>query len=96
MGPVTHLIDLVAQLASLDPEATIYVAEPWACDSPAIVDKEPPTGGLPDAAMRQGLKYFLEVFVARDFLDDWESSLDKTPTDQARCDRLIRYAVNDA
>jgi hypothetical protein len=96
MGPITHLIDLVVKLASLDSEATIYAAEPWASDSLAIVDKEPPTGGLPEAATCQGLKYFLEVFVARDFLDDWESSLDKTPTDQARCERLIRYVVDDA
>jgi hypothetical protein len=96
MGPVTPLIDIVTRLQSLDPDATIYVAEPWRCESSAMVDVEPASGGLPEAVCRRGLKYFLEVFVARDFLADWQSTLDKPPTDQERCDRLIRYAVDDA
>lgn len=96
MGPVTPLIDIVTKLGTLDPDATIYVAEPWTCDSSAMVDVEPPSGGLPEAASRHGLRYFLEVFVARDFLADWQATLDEAPTNEERCDRLIRYAVDDA
>jgi hypothetical protein len=96
MGPVTPLIDIVTKLGTLDPDATIYAAEPWTCESSAMVDVEPASGGLPEAASRSGLKYFLEVFVAHDFLADWQATLDKQPTDQERCERLIRYAVNDA
>jgi hypothetical protein len=96
MGPVTPLIDVVTTLESLDPDATIYVAEPWSPESSALVDFEPASGGLPEVASRSGLKYFLEVFVARDFLADWQATLDKQPTDQERCERLIRYSVNDA
>ena len=96
MGPMTPLIDIVTKLGALDPDATIYVADPWTCESLAVVDVEPASGGLPEAASGSDLKYFLEVFVARDFLADWEATLDKQPTDQERCERLIRYAVNDA
>jgi hypothetical protein len=96
MGSVTPLINIVMNLESLDPDATIYVAEPWACESSATVDVEPPSGELPETASRHGLKYFLEVFVARDFIEDWQSTLDKPPTDRERCERLIRYAVDDA
>jgi hypothetical protein len=70
------LINLVTDLDSLDSDDTIYVAESWTCDSLAIVEIEPPSGGLPEAASRHGLKYFLEVFVARDFLADWQLTLD--------------------
>jgi len=96
MGQVTKLIDLVMTLESLDENATIYAAEPWSGESPAMVEVEPPSGGLPDGAAHAGLKYFLEVFVARDFLADWESGLDKATSARERCDRLIRYAVDDA
>lgn len=96
MGSMTPLIDVVTKLESLDPDATIYVAEPWSRESSALVGFEPASGGLPEAASRNGLKYFLEVFVARDFLADWQATLDQQPTDQERCERLIRYAVNDA
>lgn len=96
MGQVTKLIDLVAALESLDPNATIYAGEPWSSESPAVVEAEPSSGGLPQVAAQAGLNYFLEVFVARDFLADWESGLDRSPTVQERCDRLIRYALDDA
>ena len=93
---MTPLIDLVRDLASLDRDATIYAAEPWTCDSPAIVQLERASDELPEEAMRHGLKYFLEVFVAKDFLDDWQSTFKTPPTAEAQCDRLIRYAADDA
>ncbi len=96
MGQVRKLIDVVATMESLEESATIYVAEPWSSDSPAIVEVEPSSGGMPEAATKARLKYFLEVFVAREFFAGWESGLDKTPSARERCDRLIRYAVDDA
>ena len=96
MGQVMKLSDVLAQLDSLDREATIYAAQPWTHDSAAIVEAEPSSGGLPEAAAQRGMAYFLEVFVAHDFVEDWEASLDKPPSAAERCDRLIRYAVDDA
>lgn len=96
MGTVRSLVAVVDALESLDPEATIYVAAPWTGESAALVEFEPAAGGLPEAAVRDGLKYFLEVFVARDLLADWQMSLNQQPTAEERCERLIHYAVNDA
>jgi hypothetical protein len=96
MRQVEKLIDVVTTMESLDEGATIYVGEPWASESPAIVEVEASSGGLPEAATKARLKYFLEVFVAREFLAGWESGLDKAPSAGERCDRLIRYAVDDA
>ena len=90
------LLDAINTLDDLDEVSTIYAAEPWAENSKAIVAQEPASGGLPAEAEKLGLKYFLEVFIARDFLDDWKGSLDEEPTLQEKCARLIQYAINDA
>lgn len=96
MEEVSRIGDTIGRLASLDQDATIYAAEPWTAESVAIVAIEPDSGGIPEEAATRGLKYFLEVAVARDFLEGWESTLDSTPTAPERCARLIRYAIDDA
>ena len=41
--------------------------------------------------------YFLEAFIARDFLDDLEASGEaKILSEIERCGRIIRYAETDA
>jgi hypothetical protein len=90
------LLDTLRDLYSLDGESTIYAAKPWIADSEAIVALEPETGGLPAEAQQLGLKYFLEVFVAREFLEGWIESLDAEPDPYSKCARLIQYAVRDA
>ena len=96
MGEVTRIGDAIGRLVSLDQAATIYAAEPWTAESTAVVAIEPDTGGIPEEAATRGLKYFLEVAVARDFLEGWEATLDTTQTASERCARLIRYAIDDA
>jgi hypothetical protein len=93
---VIRLADAVAGLASFDESATIYAAEPWNAESAAVIATEPESGGLPEGASPRGLKYFLEVSIARDFLEGWEATLSGRPSEQERCARLIRYAIDDA
>jgi hypothetical protein len=88
------LIEAIGNLEKHDAEATIYAAEPWGDESQAVIAFEPEEGGVPVEA--ENLSYFLEVFVARDFLEDWEPTLQSQPTLQDRCARLIQYAINDA
>ena len=90
------LIKLMQKIESLDKESTIYVDKPWTESSKALVLREPESGELPSEAKKLGLSYFLEVSIARDFLEDWIVSLDTTPTPQEKCLRLIQYATNDA
>lgn len=91
-----RLIDAIQQLESFDPEATIYGEKPWTEGSQVVVASEPEAGGLPDEALRRGFDYFLEVFVAQEFLEDWRAGLSAEPTLQEQCRRLIQYAVYDA
>lgn len=90
------LIEAIRDLASLDEANTIYASEPWTPDSEVIVAPEPSSGGLPEEAKRLGLKYFLEVFIARDFLGGWSANLHEEPTLQEKCARVIKYAITDA
>jgi hypothetical protein len=96
MGQMMTLFEAIRDMSSLDEESTIYAAEPWTADSKTIVAPEPEAGGLPPEAQGFGLKYFLEVFIAREFLEGWVSSLDTEPTLQEKVARLIKYAISDA
>jgi len=96
MGQVMTLADVLGSFESFEAEDTIYAAEPWSKGSKAVVAHEPKTGGVPQEVQAQGMKYFLEVFVARDFLEDWKRTLDKEPTRDEVCARLIHYAIHDA
>jgi hypothetical protein len=74
-------------------DETIYAVEPWGGDAEALL-----SSGTPDTTCRivQGGKsyaYFLESFIARDFLDDLDAPDD---AGEAACERLIRYAIYDA
>jgi hypothetical protein len=90
------LLDIISNLDDFDEAATIYAKAPWRCDAVAVVAREPGEGGLPEEAKRLGFDYFLEVFIARDFLEDWMPSCQSLPTPQEKCDRVIQYAMNDA
>jgi len=88
------LIEAIGNLEKHDAEATIYATEPWRAESQAVVAFEPEEGGVPAEA--ENLSYFLEVFIAREFLEDWELTLESPSRLQERCARLIQYAINDA
>lgn len=88
------LLEAVQQIATLDGESTIYARLPWSSTSDAQLAVE---GSEEERkAKAAGLRYFIEVFIARDFLEDWRASEKKPPTDEQCCERLIEYATNDA
>jgi hypothetical protein len=46
--------------------------------------------------LEAGLPYFLEIDIARDFVEDWIKHLGFDPGPSAICGRVIQYAINDA
>jgi hypothetical protein len=96
MGQRMILGEVLANLAQLDREDTIYVAEPWTRESEAIIAREPDEGGVPEEVSDAKLSYFLEVSVAQEFVAGWLASQKEVPTSFAICERLIDYAANDA
>lgn len=95
-GNKMKLIDVINQLDSFGDESTIYVEQPWNPDSIALVAVESEEGGIPDEAAKINAEYFLEVFLANEFLEGWLANLDQTPPIKDQCLRLIKYAENDA
>lgn len=95
MGTMT-LLDVVRDLNKFDQESTIYAMEPWTVDSKVMLIREDESETALRELKKQGFKYFLEVFLAHDFIEDWEIGLLKPPTLQEKCLRLIQYAVKDA
>jgi hypothetical protein len=92
----TTLLEVVRKLEFLSDEATICAAKPWTLASQAILVAEADDWGMSPEARELGLSYFLEVFVAREFLNGWTKNSDTEPTLQEKCARLIQYVVNDA
>ena len=90
------LQDVVSKIDEFDEDQTIYLQHPWTHTSTAIVEFEPDDGGLPSVAEELGLGYFVEVAVAREVLEDWESELSTPPAVSEQCKRLIQYAATEA
>ena len=91
MGKKMKLLEVVKDIGHLNPDLTIYVQQPWKVDSEAILAEETDGGEVPN-----GMEYFIEVFVAKDFLEDWINSKNIQPSIEDQCSRLIHYAQNDA
>jgi hypothetical protein len=88
------LIEAVQQLVKLDGDLTIYARDPWTQSSDTQLAVE---GSEEEKRTKtEGLRYFLEVSLAREFLDDWRSIQKKPQSDEQCCARLIEYATNDA
>lgn len=90
------LIEIVANLGTCDPQATIYAAKPWTCDSLVVVTPEPAGGGLPPEAEARGTVYFIEVNLAQELLADWVHAESRPTSAREQCERLIQYATYDA
>ena len=90
------LLEVIQELDTFDNQGTIYAAKPWTENPEAMVMQESESGAPPSEAEKLGLKYFLEISIAHDFIQDWMASLDVEPSSLQKCLRLIQYAVNDA
>jgi len=90
------LKDAVRDLKLLDQEGTIFAIEPWTENSFVVIERVPETGLARTEAMKRGFKYFLEVWIAEEFLQGWKENLGAEPSLKQQCDRLIQYAIRDA
>ena len=96
LGPTVTLIEIIRSLDSFASDGIICARRPWAENSEAIVVVDLEARHLPLEAEKLRMDYFLEVNIARDFLEDWGASLIPKPTLEERCARLIKYAFTDA
>ena len=92
MGNTITLLDMAQNLLVLDRELTIYAAKPWTPESAAILAEQDDKPGY-STAPKGGMAYFIEVFIAQGFLEEWVK--EGRPAREI-CERLIHYAIYDA
>lgn len=81
------LYEIIKNIDSYNIEDTIYAEEPWNLYSSSLVINEDEQG----AQMNSSKKYFLEVFLVKELLEDLSSELSL----EEKCNRIIYYAIND-
>lgn len=94
---MTTLAELLAELDTLDDDATIFTAiAPYAnAETPAVVAVPAEDGSVPDRV--DGLGYFLEVDIAKEVVEIWSQWRDgREPTLRQVVEAVVHYAVNDS
>jgi len=88
-----RLVDVIRELTSFEDKADIYAREPWTEDSEAVVVQ-----GEAECtrATHRGLMGFMEIRMAREFLEGWFQNVPERPSLAEQCARLIHYARFDA
>ncbi|MCY9846387.1 hypothetical protein [Vibrio caribbeanicus] len=75
------LRDLVPDIASLDPDLTVYIDSEWSPESNILLCVEPEDGSSPE-----GFEHFLEVFLLQELFEDMPD---------ITVERIIKYAQED-
>jgi hypothetical protein len=91
-----NLEKFIRELNEVDEDLIIFQKDKLSIDSEiALLNGE---GGENGVIIKDGAKYLylLEVFIAKEFIADWKSSLKSTPTDSEIALRLFEFAINDA
>lgn len=90
------LTNLIKDIENIDQEAIIFQEDRENPNSDIIISfAEEVDEGIKEV---EGRKYYylIEVFLAKEFLENWEASLDYRPTLEHKTKRLYDYAINDA
>ncbi|SEJ84050.1 hypothetical protein SAMN05216327_12355 [Dyadobacter sp. SG02] len=90
------LIDLVENIENADPDAIIFQEDMTNPSSDIILSF---VGGEDQEIKEErGRKYhyLIEVFLAKEFIEDWNASLGYEPSAEETAKRLYEYAINDA
>jgi len=90
------LVDFIERRKEIDDNLVIFIKNKndWKSDIVLVDVQEKDEGDW----IINGEKYFyfMEIFVANDFIDDWLFSLPEIPSSNIIAKRLFMYAINDA
>jgi hypothetical protein len=90
------LVDLVNTINTVDEESIIFQEDRENFDSDIILSfAEEGDEGVKEEGEKK-YYYLIEVFLAKEFIDDWVASLNYKPTVNEIAKRLYEYAINDA
>ena len=90
------LIDVVGNIDSIEDELILFQVDRDDFSSDVILaNAEEGDGGMKNEDGKT-YYYLLEVFLAKEFIEDWIRSLDYVPNSNEIARRLHYYAINDA
>jgi len=90
------LIDLIKDIENVDQDYIIFQEYRDNPNSNIILSyAEEGDRGIKEHAGRK-YYYLIEVFLAKEFVDDWKASLNYNPSFEETVKRLYDYAINDA
>lgn len=91
-----NLVDFIKNIEKIDDDAIIFQENKENSNSDVILSyAEDGDKGIKE---KDGRKYFylIEVFLAKEFIEDWLATLDFKPTSEKIAKRLYEFAINDA
>ena len=90
------LIDLIEGIENVNEELIIFQENMGDFDSDIILAfGEEGDEGVKEENEKK-YHYLIEVFLAKEFIEDWIASLDYAPNSNEMAKRLYEYAINDA
>ena len=86
---------LVANIDEFDEELVIFQKDELSIDSDIVLFEQDDDNTV---RIKDGIKYiyFLELFLAKEFIEDWTNGLDLKPNTREIALRLLQYAIYDA
>ena len=90
------LTELVREIGNIDQNAIIFQEDISNPDSDIIISF--PKKGDEGIKIEKGRKYYylIEIFIAKEFIEELEACLDYQPSIEEKAKRLYDYAINDA
>ncbi|MXS71925.1 hypothetical protein GSF70_11930 [Flavobacteriaceae bacterium W22] len=91
-----NLIDLINGINDVDEDSIIFMENINDYKSEIILSY--PEDGDNGIKIERGKKfnYLIEIFLAKEFIEDWINSLNYTPSKDEIAKRLYEYGINDA
>lgn len=90
------LIELISRIDEVDEESIIFMEDTGKFDSDVILSHaEEGDAGIKKIEGRE-YYYLIEVFLAKEFIEDWVGGIKYKPTSRQVAKRLHQYAINDA
>jgi hypothetical protein len=90
------LVDLVKDLENIEEDTIIFLEDKGNYNSDILLSYE--EEGDEGVKENDGKKYYylIEVFLIKEFMEDWAASLGYKPSIDDKAKRLYEYAINDA
>lgn len=90
------LVDLIPEIERINEELIIFQEDTNDFNSDIILSPADDNDGGVKEENGRTYQYLIEVFLAKEFIEDWVSGLNYSPTQNEIAKRLHEYAMNDA